>query len=887
MEADDRPLKIKKRPIPMKRSITLLGSTFLVLCALAQPPVNDLCSAAQTLVPGLASDCSTGTIQGTTVAAGSEVAAPACAAAGTLQDVWYTFNTAGFTNPFTLEITPGTIQHWGVQLFVGGCAGVSVACFDGSPVSIPFPALVVGSTYALRFYTNVDQGAAGDFSLCLVSTPLVSFCGATVYDAGGPTGNYPGGLFPYQEIFTYCPDLATQAINLVFTQFNTRSEDLVRIYNGPDINSPLLGTFSGNLNTNLPASFQSTHPTGCITLRFNYNSFLATAAGWAANLTCCLTPVVAVTPTSNAPVCLGGTLQLDPGPTTGTSFAWTGPNGFTSTEQFPEVPGFGTANVGNYLVSATAGVPGCGSNAAATFVSIIAPPSSLSAQTSSTQLCGPGEVDLTAQAVADVVALAEGFEVFPAAGWSTSGTAVSSGTNSTYFVEGARSVRLTYTEDASGQYGMTSNIDLTSVPNATLKFSHICALEQGYDYGFVDYSVNGGGSWTQLPVSTYQGTGNSQFNPNVRFARNSHAAWQSQFTGEGSTPGAGPATALWREETFNLAQFTGSSQFRIRFRITSDFSINWYGWLIDDVRVSGTSIPTYSWTSDPAGFTSSEQDPSGVALTATTAFTVTASTSAGCSLSQTVTVELLGSVPSITGPAAITRCQGVPFDLTSALTGGQAPFSYVWSSGGSVVGAGPNLVGLILNANTTVVLTVTDASGCQNTAQVEVTVAPPPVVTLPAQGSACVNWEPFPLVGGTPVGGTYVVNGIPTTLFDPALGVGVYTVVYQFADANGCSSSAQRTLLVDACTGIDELQEAGIRMYPNPASDVLYITAEAGRYEIRIHDASGRLVQTEGFDAGAGRERRIALNDRQNGIYVVLIAAEDGRRWTNRLVVAR
>lgn len=871
----------------MKRSLTLLLSAVLLSSAMAQPPANDACSAAQTLVPGPQGDCATGTVQGTTLGAGTEQAAPTCAAAGAIQDVWYTFNTSDFTNPFALNITPGAVEHWGVQLFVGGCAGVAVACFDGSLSTVTFPDLVIGSSYALRFYTNTDQGLAGDFSLCLVSTPVVSFCGSTVYDNGGPTANYTGGLFPYEEVYSYCPDLATQAINLAFTQFNTRTDDIVRIYNGPNINSPLLGTFSGNLSASLPGSFQSTHPTGCITVRFNYNSLFSTAPGWAANTTCCILPVVSVAPTNSGPTCQGGTLELDPGPTTGTSFVWTGPNGFTSTEQFPQIPNFGLTNVGNYFVNATAGVAGCTSSSVATFASVVLPPSALTAQSSADTLCGAGVVDLTAQAITEVTALQQGFETFPAAGWGVGGSAVSAASNSTYFAEGSRSVHLTYIEDASGQYGMTTNLDLAAVPNPVLTFSHICAMEQGWDYAFVDYSVNGGSSWAQLPASAYQGTGNSQFNPNARFSRNSYAAWQSQFTSSSSNPGPGPATALWKEETFNLAQFGTSSQFRIRFRITSDASVNYFGWLIDDVKVRGTAVPTYVWSAEPSGFTSNEQNPSAVAVNSSTTFTVTASTAVGCSLSQTVNVQLLGSEPAINGPAAINRCQGVPFDLTSTLSGGQAPFAYVWSNGGSVVGAGPNLIGLILNASATVVLTVTDASGCQNTDQVEVTVTPPPAVTLAAQGSACVNWEPFPLVGGVPAGGIYLVNGVQTTLFDPSLGAGVYTVVYQYTDANGCAGTAQRTLLVDACTGIDELADAGIRMYPNPARDVLYVTAEGGRYEILIHDASGRLVRTEGLDAGEGRERKIALDDQQNGIYIVVIAAEDGRRWTSRLVIAR
>lgn len=872
----------------MKRITTFLCASLLALGAYTQPPANDACADASVLALVDIGNCATGAIQGTTAEATAEGATPTCDGVGAVQDVWYTFNTAGFEGQFTVDITAGTIEHWGIQLFLGGCNGVLVGCFGGAPASTILPGLVANGLYTIRLFTNTDLGTAGDFSICISASTIDTDCGATVYDAGGPNGNYSGGLFPYQEVYTYCPDLATQAINLVFTQFHTRGEDIVRIYNGPDINSPLLGTFSGNLNANLPGSFQSTHPTGCITLRFNYNSLLSTQAGWAANLTCCLLPIVTVTPTSNSPVCQGGTLVLNPGPTVGSNFVWSGPNGFTSTEQFPEVPDFDIANVGSYTVTANAGVAGCSSSTTATLATVTLPPSSLTASASETLLCGPGSVDLSANAVTLVQALQEGFETFPAAGWGTSGSGVTAATNTEYYAEGTRSVRLSYAVDASGQYGMTSDINLALTPNATLSFQHICALEQGWDYGFVDYSTNGGGSWSPLPANTYQGVNNSNFTGgNVRFSRNSAAAWQSQFTGSGSTPGVGPATALWRLETFNLAQFATSTNFRIRFRITGDASINYYGWLIDDVRVNGETIPTYAWSSDPAGFTSTLQNPTDVAIANTTTFTVTASTAEGCGLTEEVVVQLLGSVPSINGPAQITRCVGVPFDLTSTLTGGEAPFTYVWSSAGSVIGAGPNLVGLILSNSTTVVLTVTDASGCQNTATVQVTVAPPPTVTLGAFTSACVNWEPFPLTGGLPAGGTYVVNGVPTTNFDPALGVGVYTVVYQFTDANGCSASAQRTLLVDACTGIDELDAIGLSIYPNPATDLLYVTANAGRYDIELLDAAGRLVHSSGLNVSNDRERTIALDAFKNGIYAVVVTTDKGLRFTKRLVIAR
>lgn len=789
-----------------------------------------------------------------------------------------------------MDITAGTAGHWGAQLYLGGCNGVLVGCYGSSPASTVLPNLVVDQNYTLRVFTNTDLGVAGSFSICLSATELVSDCGSIIYDAGGAGGNYDPGIFPYQEVTTYCPASAAQGINMAFTAFRTRSEDIVRIYNGPDINSPLLGTFSGNLNANLPGSFQSTHPTGCLTLRFNYNSFLATQAGWAANLTCCTQPVLQVFPTSNSPVCEGETLVLDPGATAGTTFSWTGPNGFTSTAQFPEIPAFGIANIGAYSVSTSAGVAGCTSSTTATLVLLAVPPTSVSAAASANLLCGPGNVDLTAQAVTNVQALQQGFEVFPASGWGTTGSGVPAASSTEYYAEGTRSVRVSYSADADGHYGMTSDINLANTPNAVLTFKHICALEQGWDYGFVDYSLNGGGSWTALPASSYQGTNNSNFTGgNVRFSRNSASVWQSQFGSVSSNPGAGPATALWQLETFNLSPFATSTSFRIRFRITADDSFNYYGWLIDDVRINGASIPSYTWSSVPAGFTSTGQNPAAIPISATTTFTVTASTGAGagCSVSEDVTVELLGSVPSIDGPAQITRCAGAPFNLSSSLTGGTAPFTYVWSSNGSVVGAGANLVGLILTSSSDIVLTVTDASGCQNTATVDVTVAPTPTVSLASFSSVCVNWEPFPLSGGLPVGGIHTVNGIPVTTFDPAIGAGVYTVVYQFTDANGCSASAQRTLLVDACTGVDEMQALGLNVYPNPASEVLYITANAGKYDIELLDAAGRLVLTSGLDVSNDRERTIQLDACVNGIYAVVIITEEGQRYTKRLVIAR
>ncbi|MGN6531070.1 MAG: PKD domain-containing protein, partial [Ginsengibacter sp.] len=55
---------------------------------------------------------------------------------------------------------------------------------------------------------------------------------------------------------------------------------------------------------------------------------------------------------SNAPICYGSTLNLTSGG--GTSYKWTGPNGYSSTLQNPTIPNFSSTDTGTYTVTVTA-----------------------------------------------------------------------------------------------------------------------------------------------------------------------------------------------------------------------------------------------------------------------------------------------------------------------------------------------------------------------------------------------------------------------------------------------------------------------------------------------------------------------------------------------------
>ena len=76
---------------------------------------------------------------------------------------------------------------------------------------------------------------------------------------------------------------------------------------------------------------------------------------------------------NNGPICEGSTLNLTASTVPDGTYAWTGPNGFTSSVQNPSIPNATTAASGEYGVSVT--VNGCSSPPATTTVTVLAAPS--------------------------------------------------------------------------------------------------------------------------------------------------------------------------------------------------------------------------------------------------------------------------------------------------------------------------------------------------------------------------------------------------------------------------------------------------------------------------------------------------------------------------------
>ncbi len=116
-----------------------------------------------------------------------------------------------------------------------------------------------------------------------------------------------------------------------------------------------------------------------------------------------------------------------------------------------------------------------------------------------------------------------------------------------------------WTESPGGNYdslrsvSLTSSVlDLSGYENISLGFWHIYDIETGYDYGHVEYSTDGGSTWTQAAA----------------------------YSGYGYT--------TWTEEAIPIVALEDQAQARIRFHFYSDNSLVADGWHVDDVLLTGS-----------------------------------------------------------------------------------------------------------------------------------------------------------------------------------------------------------------------------------------------------------------------------------------------------------
>ncbi|MFY9124486.1 MAG: T9SS type A sorting domain-containing protein, partial [Bacteroidales bacterium] len=164
-------------------------------------------------------------------------------------------------------------------------------------------------------------------------------------------------------------------------------------------------------------------------------------------------------------------------------------------------------------------------------------------------------------------------------------------------------------------------------------------------------------------------------------------------------------------ETINLSAYVGLNNVKIRFKYIATWD---YYWAIDNVTITGYTPQTISWSSNPAGFTSTIANPVATPITNTT-YIATVSNSFGCTDEDSIAITVNPITISVTGETQI--CVGSSATLTAS-----GAEDYTWSDGIDTYTGASIIVSPI--ATTTYYVTGTTALGCMNTAEIEITVNP-------------------------------------------------------------------------------------------------------------------------------------------------------------------
>ena len=146
--------------------------------------------------------------------------------------------------------------------------------------------LIALTTFALLLALNIVESQE-----LVMQNGTFNACEPQIFtDTGGASG-------PYQSnedfVMTICPENSGDILVFSFGRFSTQAnQDVLKIYNGEDINAPLIGEYSGSTG---PGTVTSSNPTGCLTFTFTSNGS-GNTLGWEAFIFC-TTPCQGISPT--------------------------------------------------------------------------------------------------------------------------------------------------------------------------------------------------------------------------------------------------------------------------------------------------------------------------------------------------------------------------------------------------------------------------------------------------------------------------------------------------------------------------------------------------------------------------------------------------------------
>ncbi len=695
----------------------------------------------------------------------------------------------------------------------GGCTSTANATVNTN--SIPPIVTATGTTLTCTQPTGTIQGS----SVASGASFLWTGPGGFTSTQANPTVTLGGTYLLTVTAANSCTATATAIVTLDATLPNITASGTTLTCGQPT------GTIQGNSTTlgaiylwTGPNGFTSTQPNPTVTVAGTYVLLVTAPTGCFISATVQVSAGVAPNATANGATltCSQPTATIQGNSTTsGATFAWTGPGGFISNQQNPTVNAAGT-----YTLTVT--VPGsCTSTATATVNTNNVPPNITATGTTLTCAQPTGTIQ---------------------------GSSVTSGSSFLWTGPGGFTSTLPNpTVTLAGTYLLTVTAANSCVATATAVVS--------LDASLPTVTATGTTLTCSQPTGTIQGSSTSTGAIYLWTGPNGFTSTQPNPTVTAGGTYILRVTAL-------TGCFSSATVEVISNMAAPDISVDQ-----PDVLDCNTACVTVAIGSTTPGavFASQEYCLPGI-------YTAVVTAPNGCSSSQSFEV-IQASPLGVAISLVTTDCAGA-ITLTAIVSGGTAPYQYIWSNGDTTATTTTTI-------STNLTVSITDAGGCS--------LQSPPVnvvVPLPIQiGTQVVDVSAIGLQNGSIVltvqGGDCLIyeylwsNGATTSAI-VNLSADTYTVTIT-CPLTGCTTVA--TVEVQTTVGTEDAAFwKKLSLSPNPTDGQVLLTLllpEATALRVKVLDVVGRVVLTLPETTLLEASLPLDLRHCPSGMYTVLLSTKN------------
>ena len=446
--------------------------------------------------------------------------------------------------------------------------------------------------------------------------------------------------------------------------------------------------------------------------------------------------------------------------------SWTGPSSFTSNLISPTINNISANNAGNYILTVT-NAYSCTANDTVNISVTNSPTVSLS----------------PISGVCDDVpafALTQGS---PSGGVYT-GTGVTGNMfNPSVAGPGSHTITYTVTNSNGCSAFATQNLIVYDVPVVSFTGLPSSICENAANVTLTGNPA--GGIFTGSGIEL-----TNQFNPTLATAGN-HAI-QYKFTNSGGCSDSISNSVV----VYSLPTVNAGNDTTINYNNSASLSAT-VGNLI------GTA--SYSWTPASKVVNPSSLSTTTTVLTSSTLFNISVTdNSTACVNDDDKIVNITGgplNLASLTS-SEDTICSGDSVVIVALASGGNGTINYSWTSFPLGFSSTNSILNISPTVSTTYIITLSD-NNTTITDSIHIIVNQTPYTNFNITSQLCEDESAVAMTSITPIGGTFVGQGVVGNTFDPQIaGVGVFPITYTYVGTNTCVGKTTKNVTVNALPSV-------------------------------------------------------------------------------------